>query len=384
MRGLLFSIFVCLPLGCFTEANSRKSGSLPSEDHDASIADMGEPEDARPDQRKPQDAALPTDAHDASDRDVRVDARTDPDDGPPPFVLSTCSSPVLDSLTKEGAPARNSDGYEVPSDVVLGNFQESIASALDGNLESAESYAQSADYSLCRGSGDESNLLLWMPRDRGTGQAQFVIRIGDAAALVLGVPHPHFEADVLVEGVEIFAATRARALVVSGTHRCANENASSCDGSTSVCSDSSAAYRESDQAHVVDSTFQRAHEVVYDRFPEPVVISLHGMRRDGISLSNGTTQAVDPDSPVATLATSLLEAFPDETITTCNGYEGANREIHLCGTTNTQGRYANGSADACEDAAGQAMGRFVHMEQSRSVRGERAKVASAFVAWLAR
>jgi hypothetical protein len=384
MRGLCFSIFVLFILGCSAETNSRKSGSSTSGERDASAEEIGGSRDADSDQSDWQDGLLHVDLSVAVDGGGDLDAKPDRDVRRPPFLLPTCSSPVVDNLTTDGAPARNSSEYDVPSEVLLENIQDSITHALDGDLESSESFAQLAAYSLCRGAGDESNLLLWMPLEPGTGQAQLVIRLGDAAALVLGVPHPHFEAEVLAEGIEIFTAARARALVVSGTHRCANLGASTCDGTTGVCSDSSAAYRESDQAHVVGSTFQRAHEVVFDRSPDSIVVSLHGMRRDGISLSNGTTQAVDPSSPVATLAASLLAVFPDQTITTCNGYEGANRETHLCGTTNTQGRYVNGSPDACEDAAGQATGRFVHMEQSRSVRGERVKVAAAFAAWLAR
>ena len=52
----------------------------------------------------------------------------------------------------------------------------------------------------------------------------------------------------------------------------------------------------------------------------------------------------------------------------------------LCGTTNVQGRHLNGSAEPCVDAADAASGRFVHLEQSQSLRQQPVVVAEAIAA----
>jgi hypothetical protein len=56
-------------------------------------------------------------------------------------------------------------------------------------------------------------------------------------------------------------------------------------------------------------------------------------------------------------------------VTTCNAYDGALVEERLCGTTNVQGRDLNGEdLDVCSEAPSRASERFLHLEQSLSVR----------------
>jgi hypothetical protein len=130
-------------------------------------------------------------------------------------------------------------------------------------------------------------------------------------------------------------------------------------------------------AHTERSFFQAAHEALAPLFPEHIVISVHGQRRDGVSLSNGTSNDIAVDAPVARLARALSAQFEGELITTCNRYEGARRETHLCGSTNTQGRLLNGSPRACTEGASTASERFIHMEQSRAIRAQPEGVAAA-------
>jgi len=127
-------------------------------------------------------------------------------------------------------------------------------------------------------------------------------------------------------------------------------------------------YRESDQAHVTESVYHVAHELFADLFEDDVVLSLHGMAEDGASVSDGSSDDVTDDSLVAVLAAGLAAEFPDEDITTCNDYPGATVELRLCGSTNAQGRYVNGSASPCDTEAEVATGRFVHLEQSADLR----------------
>jgi len=109
------------------------------------------------------------------------------------------------------------------------------------------------------------------------------------------------------------------------------------------------------------------------------------MGRDGFSLSNGTTNDTQSDSPVARLYSELDSRFPDEQVTTCNAFDGVSADEQLCGTTNVQGRVLNGSSRACTEPAGTASGRFIHLEQNLSIReseGSREAVIQALDAVL--
>ena len=59
--------------------------------------------------------------------------------------------------------------------------------------------------------------------------------------------------------------------------------------------------------------------------------------------------------------------LPDELVTSCNDYGADNDAERVCGTSNTQGRHLNGSSDACGEGAPSASGRFIHLEQNRTV-----------------
>jgi hypothetical protein len=204
---------------------------------------------------------------------------------------------------------------------------------------------------------------------------------GPVAPLVVEAPHPFFEFETGVEARRIFERAQGRALLMAGTHRCANAAYSSCDGTTGVCSKESERYRESDMAHVTESMFQVMHREVTELYSETVAVSLHGFSDDGLSLSNGTTEAATQTAPVARLGEALAEEFPQKRVTYCNDIPGRTREERLCGTTNVQGRHLNGAARACGSFAASASGRFVHLEQSLSVRQASSRVATAFARW---
>jgi hypothetical protein len=203
-------------------------------------------------------------------------------------------------------------------------------------------------------------------------------RSGRARPIVFEAPHPFFDAGTLEQSVFLFDRLHARALVASGTHRCASAVPSGCDGTTEACGNDEPV-RESDMAHNDRTFFQHAHAALADSFATDLVVSVHGMAGDGVSLSDGTTRPTTADADVARLRAHLAAELPDAPITTCNDYPGAPAvEVRLCGGTNVQGRHLNGSADPCRRAPAGARGRFIHMEQSRAVRDRPAAVARAF------
>ena len=316
----------------------------------------------------------PADTTGTADSAPQASGETDsPDEtGTPVVSLPSCADGAL-PLTTADFPTALSELYGVPEAAAQDALAASLTAWLDGDVAQTLTAAASADYTVCQ----SGVLVLWRPEL--PGPAAVLLRDGEAAPLILGAPHPLYDTDTLDESVVLFEQTGARALIAAGAHRCTNTAASSCSGTSSVCTGASEAYRVSDMAHVTESFYQIAHRVLADRFASDLVVSVHGMSRDGISLSDGTTEPTAADAPVARLAAALAEALPEQAddITTCNDYPGATWETHLCGTTNTQGRLLNGGS--CTEAASMASGRFVHLEQSRAVRDEPVAVAEALL-----
>ncbi len=280
--------------------------------------------------------------------------------------VPTCGTGVLASFDKDtiDPPMTGSEGYDPPSAATLEAFRSSIESLLAGRPDDALADADEAGYELCRGAGDEEDLALWWPIGSDGGQAIVVFRAAGARPLILGNPHSWLEYGTLDECVLMFDQIDARALIVTGTHRCANDAYTDCDGTTSVCSASTDRYRESDMAHVVESGFQVAHEVLAGHFEEDWVISVHGFYLSGISLSNGTSSPSSAGHPVALFGQALMDAYPGENVTSCNNFPGADVDVRFCGTTNVQGRQINGSPAPCTQAASTSVERFMHLEQT--------------------
>ncbi|MBK7579349.1 MAG: hypothetical protein IPI67_04000 [Myxococcales bacterium] len=281
-------------------------------------------------------------------------------------------------------PAAGSNGYVTPSPAARAALTSSVASLAAGDGAAALSQAGQAGYKLCRGAGEDAAIALYRPQSGGEGAAVFALRTGPARALVLEAPHPLFDSKTLTQAFEAFTELGARALVASGTHRCANSAFSSCAGTTTACSGGAdEKFRTSDMAHVADSFYESAHEGLAAAFPSDLVIGVHGMADVGVSLSDGTSAPTAADAPVAVLAKLLGQklaaaGLPAQTVTTCNGYPGApSVVVRLCGETDVAGRFRNGSLTPCTLAAKSASGRFIHMEQSLAVRTQAVAVRAA-------
>ncbi len=321
---------------------------------------------------RPLDAAEPMDAgFEASvpDASSSRDAPSSPDAS---FALPPCA--FADVFVNDALDVSEplSEGYVVPTEARLGALARSIDLAIDGDREGASDAASEASYELCQ----DRSLLVWRPTD-ATGQARIAWRTDATRSLILEAPHPFFDTDTLAEASALFDRLGARVLIASGTHRCASA-APGCEGSSSACGDPSG-FRRSDAAHNVIATYHRAHARFADRFASDVVVGVHGFADVGASVSDGTTDPVTLDAPVARLARALVDAGITG-VTSCNSGAGVDVDARMCGTTDAQGRHVNGSADACGASAAAASGRFVHLEQSRDVRASIDLVASAFEA----
>jgi len=310
------------------------------------------------------DAALAADAGlDAGDApDAGADAGV-VDAGPAP---PTCDPLAALSRERMMFPARGSGGYALPDGDAQAAFGRLIVAYLDGDAEAVETLAAASGYRVCVGEGASDGLVLFEPLALDAGRARVVVH-PSGAPLILEAPHPLFDTDTLEQSIDLFEALDARALIVSGAHRCAGTMRSGCDGMTGACG-ASAPYLDSDAAHNLASMFGAAHVALSGAFADDVVVSVHGFGQDGASVSDGTTEDVDPAAPSARLAAALAARFLD--VTSCNAGAGVPVEVRLCGTTNTQGRHLNGSPDACLEPGTTTRGRFVHLEQSRALRDD--------------
>jgi hypothetical protein len=286
------------------------------------------------------------------------------DDDDATVTLPTCAGGVMAAFTEDeiDPPQPDSEDYPPPGQDALDALRDGLQAFLDDDLEGAMERVGDAGYEVCAGTGDEEDLVLFRPDTAGSGHALFAVRTTSARPLILGAPHVWLEYGVLEEAVATFEQVDGRALIITGNHRCSNDSPAGCDGSTTVCG-SSEPYRESDMAHVVDSHYHVAHEVLADHFADDWVMSMHGFWMTGVSVSNGTHEPTEPDTPVALFAGALMDTLPGEYVTACSTGTDAPRDVRYCGTTNVQGRYVNGSPDPCYAEAAVAAERFIHLEQ---------------------
>ena len=353
-------------------------GSPPGEEGTVTWEQEREDADVR-DGRWPPPEPIPGEPHPPSTQPGPAPGPTPTLPADPLAGLSICPNGVMAEISLDALqpPKAGSNGYRVPGAGRLVALESSIVSLLAGDAQQAQTYAVTAEYLLCRGEGAEANLALWRAAP-GEGQARIVVRTGLARPAIFEAPHPLHDSGTLEQARDLFQGLSARALIVSGTHRCANSDSSGCSGTTSTCGGISGPFRVSDAAHSEHSAFHTAHRALSEHFTHDWVVGVHGMGSPGASVSDGTEAPVSQNAPSAKLATALASRFSD--VTTCNPITGssaipvANR---LCGTTDVQGRHLNGAQLACTSKPDSASGRFVHLEQSKAVRSANDAVQSA-------
>ncbi len=304
----------------------------------------------------------------------------------PPAVygVPSCGGSLRTELAS-ATPGEIASAYVVPTEDRMHALHQSLAAMVAGETDLAVHRAIDAGYALCAASVDadaDADVVVWRPLAAHSGDARIAIRVRFASPIMLEVPHARFELDTLDEALVVFDLLRARVLIASGAHRCAAEGeSSSCSGTTSVCGDT-ARYRVSDQAHTERSMFHAAHIELADTFAHDWVVALHGNAGERVHISDGTRNETSEDSGVAVVATAMARAFPATDVATCNAFGDLESTRTLCGTTDVQGRHINGVDDACYESAREASGRFLHIEQPRSVRAEPHEVAYALASLL--
>ena len=264
--------------------------------------------------------------------------------------------------------------YIEPTSNQLDTWGDIIDEIIIGNYADAHTAAQTIDYQLVEYDDSETNTTFYLLEKTNAGTNYWGTFIYDPtplrARLFIQAPHPKKDFNTGKQGFHVFLNTGAAAYLVAGTSRCNSSSYSSCDGTTSVCADSSEAYRVSDQAHSVTSIFQRTTERFEAQIANMIYIQLHGFEKQAndpyVIMSNG----IDSDAPpngfqyLESLRTNL--EVQDTSLSYVIAHEDPNWD-RLIGSTNTQGRYINGNTiDPCSTSASQNSGRFLHLEQEKT------------------
>lgn len=192
---------------------------------------------------------------------------------------------------------------------------------------------------------------------------------------VIEAPHPIKDRATAIQAVHLMINLGAKATIISGNNRCAARTRSACSGRTRVCGGGRRAYPSSDPAHNTDSLFHQTHRILNSRWPDTVVVQLHGYnQRDSETLfilSDGTPEKRQPDNGITGRVRDRLRISLGASAIAVSCQDPGDRRFdyrNLCARTNVQGRQLNGSPDACRTGAPVSSGRFLHIEQQFPVR----------------
>lgn len=283
--------------------------------------------------------------------------------------------------TIDGNHPEGSEGYVDLDGTDAADFRAAVQAFLAENWSTADLLANAVGYEVVSFLDKPTNVVAdsqlyygLIPRaDNGEGRGFYFVRprAGVLRRLVIQAPHAVEDERTGVLGSEIFRASGARALMLTGADRCASSIPSGCTGATD-CGDHTVA----DGAHSVNTFFHIFHEEAGGEHADTRVLQLHGFFADDgepeFSVSDGRTanNASDsylPNAFYKDLHDRMLAANPGLTRdgASCNK---AGHGDFQCGTESVQGREFNGSADACHDSAASANGRFIHLEMSNDLR----------------
>ncbi|HWN42641.1 MAG TPA: SdrD B-like domain-containing protein [Thermoanaerobaculia bacterium] len=283
--------------------------------------------------------------------------------------------------TIDGNHPAGSEGYVDLDGTDAEDFRTAVQAFLAENWATADSLADTVGYEVVVFLDKPNNIVadsqiyygLIPQADNGEGRGFYFVRprAGVLRRLVIQAPHAVEDERTGVLGSEIFRASGARALMLTGADRCASDILSYCTGSTD-CGDHTVA----DGAHSVNTFFHIFHEEAGGEHADTRVLQLHGFFADEgepeFSVSDGRTADNASDSY---LPNAFYKDLHDRMLAVNPGLtrDGAscNKAGHgdfQCGTESVQSREFNGSPNACDDNATSANGRFIHLEMSNDLR----------------
>jgi hypothetical protein len=281
-------------------------------------------------------------------------------------------------------PGPNSDGLRVPTEAQMAAWEELVHAVLQGEIPAACQiiHSQGFPYHLVYFTDVRNNReRYWMLREDApvsTGWGTYVFRTAEGSQdpaeqlpLIIEVPHPVADWFTDPQAVTIFRQSRARALLVAGTHRCANSDFSTCTGQTWACGPLEA-YRVSDAAHTAQSMFQATHRALSPCDGTTITLQLHANSLGScpdLFISNGTLFPGARSQALYQAASTACEGFTVD-IADGVGLDGMDECAFTSGAA-AQAVYSNScpadpAVDACADPPPRPTGaeQFISLEQS--------------------
>ena len=286
--------------------------------------------------------------------------------------LATNLTDYINSIIANNPKAKGNDDYVSPTEQALTNFENVILKIVNGDYSGAAGDASIIGYKLIEitDNSHSPSKVSYVLRSISTNYWGTFVFAKDPkrTKLIIQCPHPHHDYNTGKQGIYVFDKVEAYAYFVSGTHRCNSSVFSDCSGTTSACSGDGTyePYKISDQAHNVNNTFQRATEVIETNLDEPIFLQLHGFAQGSsdpyLIMSNSTEKDPQGTDYLSLLKDALL--VEDNVLTFKIAHFDKDWD-RLTATTNTQGRYINGSSDPCGSSSAYNSARFIHIEQEK-------------------
>ncbi len=290
-----------------------------------------------------------------------------------PSDVPAVSARLIDLYRAVPKVRRKCISIKFPRPNELKAFRRGLTLLLDNNWQTARSVFERLNLKLLAVKAKKRlhYVIHEAPTPYPRGMGFYVINLNPIRPLVLEAPHAQHDKRTAPQAIRYFLALGTQALFISTIHRCASSEATDCSGVSSACGflNARGPYKRSDVAHTTLSFFHSAHRTLLDRDTQLIALQLHGFhRRPGrkthLVFSNGTHRPGKQDSISNRLAKQYRARLPKKLRAMVRSCNELNNLGYLCGTHNVQGRYANGSPNACLREPKQATNRFLHIEQS--------------------
>ena len=306
-------------------------------------------------------------------------------------TIGTQSGDIVAYVNAIPIPGAGSQGFVVPTDASIAAWRPVVDALFSGKFQTAADLADPLNYDVVQFTDTGRSRTYYILVERTNAQKAPLRGLGTyiynptaCRRLSFQAPHAGGDENTRAEAATLFADLNATALLVAGTHRCANSEASSCDGSTSACGDG--VFHTSDVAHYTQNYFEPAHEEILKTIPGLTTVAVHGegVHTPDAILSNGTCFNYPAPSSATLLSNAYSQIFKQlgvsVTAGTCNN---GSASTTLCAETDVQGRYSNNSASLCNcasptnSACSTTLGcgrnitfpeNFVHLEQDCQLR----------------
>ncbi len=286
------------------------------------------------------------------------------------YAFSQTASGDLEAylnLSISNIPENSGDDYRVPANTELTSWENCIQTLLNNDLTTARTHADMINYQIVAYTHTANNNMYYIVEEKvpqtnywGT----YVFAQNPATnALIIQAPHSSFDFNTGKQAIYSFVRLNNAALFLNGAHRCNHSTASTCSGTTSVCSSTSEAYKISDMAHNSDTVWQKTTALMNNA--HSVFVQLHGFSKQPsdpyVILSNGTDQ-----TPATDYAVMIKDALFNQDNSLTFKIAHIDNWTRLVGFTNTQGRLLNESTNPCTTSAASTTGKFIHIEQEKS------------------